>query len=226
MNRNLTIRDASNDAIVIQDGAHHIWVDHCSFTNCFDGTVDITHGCDYITVSWNRFYSHDKTMLLGHEDTNGAEDAGHLRVTYHHNWFDGTNQRHPRVRFSALAHVFNNYYDGVTSYGVGSSMFANVLVENNFFANVPTPFLSTSGVGESLPGYLKARDNAFVNCGATREQNQPQLVPEASDFYDYTPDPAADIPEIVTGCAGVGKLSSDPPIDDNAVQPQGWTAYH
>ncbi|GAA4219775.1 pectate lyase [Streptosporangium album] len=30
-------------------------------------------------------------MLLGHSDGNGGEDIGHLRVTYHHDWFDGTN---------------------------------------------------------------------------------------------------------------------------------------
>jgi hypothetical protein len=87
-----------------------------------------------------------------------------------------------RKAFPHLARVFNNYYDGVKSYGVGSSMGAAVLVEGNYFRNVPTPFLSASGVGESGPGYLMARDNVFADFGATREQNEPQLVLKASDF--------------------------------------------
>src|SRR5919205_151347 len=77
---------------------------------------------DFITVSWNHFHNHDKTALLGHDDGNGAQDIGHLRVTYHHNWFDGTTQRHPRVRFANPVHVYNNYYNGNGGYGVASTM--------------------------------------------------------------------------------------------------------
>ncbi|GIE98730.1 pectate lyase family protein [Paractinoplanes rishiriensis] len=74
----------------IQNGSTNVWIDHNDFSNGGDGLLDITHGSDFITVSWNRFHNHDKTLLLGHADDNSAEDNGHLRVTYVHNYFDGT----------------------------------------------------------------------------------------------------------------------------------------
>ncbi|HYH02333.1 MAG TPA: family 16 glycoside hydrolase, partial [Bacillota bacterium] len=99
--RNLSFSGASDDAINVQMFSHHIWIDHCDFSNGGDGLVDIKRGSDFITVSWNRFHDHYKTCLLGHDDANGAQDSGRLRVTYHHNFFDRSDQRNPRVRFSA-----------------------------------------------------------------------------------------------------------------------------
>ena len=79
-------------------------------------------------------------MLLGHSDDNASQDIGHLRVTYHHNWFDGSGTRHPRVRFGNPVHVYNNYYFN-NEYGVASTMDAGVLVEGNYFENVDGPTL-------------------------------------------------------------------------------------
>ena len=79
-------------------------------------------------------------MLLGHDDDNGSQDIGHLRVTYHHNWFDATTQRHPRVRFGNPVHVYNNYYGSNGGYGVASTEGAGVLVEGNYFENVDDPY--------------------------------------------------------------------------------------
>ena len=89
--RNLTI-SGSDDNISI-DESTNVWVDHNDLSNADDGALDIKHAADFVTVSWNHFHDQDKNMLLGHSDNNAAEDVGHLRVTYHHNWFDGTNQR-------------------------------------------------------------------------------------------------------------------------------------
>ena len=49
-------------------------------------------------------------MLLGHSDSNGAQDTGYLKVSYHHNSFDKTSQRNPRTRFGEPVHIFNNYF--------------------------------------------------------------------------------------------------------------------
>ncbi|HND56034.1 MAG TPA: hypothetical protein PLV92_26645, partial [Pirellulaceae bacterium] len=98
--RNLAISEAT-DAIDIED-SQHVWIDHCDLSRCKDGLLDIKRGADFITVSWNRFHDHHKTCLLGHSDKESIRklDAGHLRTTYHHNFFDGTKTRHPRVRFA------------------------------------------------------------------------------------------------------------------------------
>jgi hypothetical protein len=30
-----------------------VWIDHCTFHDCGDGSVDITHASDNFTLSWN-----------------------------------------------------------------------------------------------------------------------------------------------------------------------------
>ncbi len=146
--RNLAFRGWNDNAINVET-SQRVWVDHNSFSAGYDGAVDVKRGSDYVTVSWNRVFDHDKSMLLGHSDDNGAQDRGHLRVTYHHNWFDGSGTRHPRVRFGNPVHVYNNLYAG-NEYGVASTMGAGVLVEANRFVDVEEPTLV--GYADSGPG--------------------------------------------------------------------------
>jgi pectate lyase len=197
--RNLTFRDWGDDAINVQYSTR-VWIDHNTFSNGNDGAVDIKRSSDFATVSWNRFFNHDKTMLLGHSDDNAGEDVGHLRVTYHHNWFDGTNQRHPRVRFGNPVHVYNNYYGGVSSYGVASTEGAGVLVEGNYFENTDDPY--HLGEGDSGPGTLVARNNFFVNSGSGQAGGSVASIP-----YSYNLDTASNVKSIVTGGAGAGRIS-------------------
>ncbi|MGR6914159.1 pectate lyase family protein [[Actinomadura] parvosata] len=96
--RNITFTNAEDDSISVTNKAHHVWIDHNDLSNGYDGLLDIKRESTYVTVSWNKFHHHSKTMLLGHSDTYTA-DIGKLKVTYHHNFFDGTDQRHPRARF-------------------------------------------------------------------------------------------------------------------------------
>jgi pectate lyase len=199
--QNLNFRDWSDDAVNVQDASTRVWIDHNTFSNGNDGAVDIKRASDFITVSWNRFFDHDKTMLLGHSDGNGSQDRGHLRVTYHHNWFDGTNQRHPRVRFGNPVHVYNNYYSNIGSYGVASTIEAGVLVERNYFENVEDTY--HLGEGSSPPGSLVARDNFLVNSGQGQTGGSVAGIP-----YSYTADPAANVKSIVTGGAGTGKVGA------------------
>jgi pectate lyase len=198
--QNLNFRNWGDDAINLQDGSTRVWIDHNSFANGNDGAVDIKRGSDFVTVSWNRFFDHDKTMLLGHSDSNGSQDRGHLRVSYHHNWFDGTNQRHPRVRFGNPVHVYNNYYGGVGDYGVASTVEAGVLVENNYFENTESP--CELGQGSSPAGSLSARGNVFVNSGACATGGSVRAIP-----YSYSLDPAGNVKSNVQGGAGTGRIA-------------------
>nr|MDT0657044.1 cellulose binding domain-containing protein [Micromonospora sp. DSM 115978] len=198
--RNLTFRNWDDDAINVQESATNIWIDHNSFTAGYDGAVDIKRGSDFITVSWNRIFGHDKSMLLGHSDSNASQDQGHLRVSYHHNWFDGSNQRHPRVRFGNPVHVYNNYYNNVGGYGVASTMGAGVLVEGNYFENTDDPY--HLGEGSSGPGTLVARNNHFVNSGSGQTGGSVAGIP-----YSYQLDAASSVKSIVTAGAGAGRIS-------------------
>jgi pectate lyase len=198
--RNLTFRDWDDDAINVQESARNIWIDHNTFSNGFDGAVDIKRGSDFITVSWNRVFNHDKSMLLGHSDDNGSQDIGHLRVTYHHHFFDGSTQRHPRVRFGNPVHVYNNYYRANSGYGVASTEGAGVLVEGNYFENVSDPY--HLGEGDSGPGTLVARNNTLVGSGAGQTGGSVASIP-----YSYSLDASANVKSIVTAGAGAGKIT-------------------
>jgi pectate lyase len=89
-----------------------------------------------VTVSYNRFLGRDKVMLIGSSNTVGP-DVGRLNVTLHHNLFEGTLQRLPRVRFGKVD-VYNNSYvltnaDGF-QYALGVGVQSAIYAENNFFA--------------------------------------------------------------------------------------------
>ncbi|MEU4623484.1 pectate lyase [Actinoplanes sp. NPDC023801] len=198
--RNLRMSGASDDLINVQMFSHHIWIDHNDFSDGDDGAVDIKRGSDLVTVSWNRFHDHDKTLLLGHDDDNGAQDNGRLRTTYHHNYFDGSDQRHPRVRFAPLVHVYNNYFRD-NSYGIASTNDAGLFVEGNYFYSVNNP----GRVAFSGPlGRMVQRDNILVDCNHAIEVRG--TVTDPRTFYAYTADPASSVPTIVPAGAGVGKV--------------------
>jgi pectate lyase len=134
--RNLSFRSSPDDSINVQCYSHHVWVDHNTFYAAYDGSVDIKRGSDLATVSYNRFIGTDKSMLLGHSDDNGAQDNGYLHVTYHHNWFDGSNTRHPRVRFG-YAHLYANYVD-VTDYFIALGVDGKIYAESNYVRGAKT----------------------------------------------------------------------------------------
>ncbi|WP_421732897.1 RICIN domain-containing protein [Cellulomonas sp.] len=192
--RNLTFDDWDDDAINIETSTN-VWIDHNTFFTGYDGSVDTKRASDYVTISWNHFKGQDKNSLVGHSDDNGSQDRGKLRVTYHHNWFDGTNQRNPRVRFGNPVHVFNNLYSSVGSYGVASTMEGGVLVEGNYFENTDDTY--HLGEGSSPAGTLVARNNHFVGSSAGQTGGSVKAV-----TYSYTLDTASSVKSIVSAGAG------------------------
>jgi pectate lyase len=199
--RNLTFRDWADDAINVQMFSHHIWIDHNTWTTGADGGVDVKRGSSYVTVSYNHADGTDKNMLLGHDDGNAAQDVGRLKVSYHHNWFDATNQRNPRVRFGDQVHVYNNFYNDTGNYGIASTEDAGVIVEGNSFENVDDPY--HLGEASSGPGRITARDNCFVNSGTPEAGGSVSPVP-----YAYTLLPCGQVKAAVTAAAGAGRIAA------------------
>jgi len=130
------------DAIELAN-SESMWVHNCDFFYMMpgtdsdqkkgDGSLDIKQ-CTNVTVSYNHYWDSGKTHLLG----NGTETPGYL--TYHHNWYDHSDSRHPRVRFHNV-HVYNNYYDGVGKYGIGATMGSSIFAEANYFRDTKKPML-------------------------------------------------------------------------------------
>lgn len=131
------------DNIGLQQNNEYIWVHHCDFFYGAPGSASDQAKGDgaldsklsgYVTFSYNHFWDTGKSNLLG----NGVEPPGYL--TYHHNWYDHSDSRHPRVR-SHNVHVYNNYFDGISKYGVGATNASSVFVEANYFRNCRYPML-------------------------------------------------------------------------------------
>ncbi|GGL62380.1 pectate lyase [Streptomyces fumigatiscleroticus] len=196
--QNLTFTGSDDDAINVQYSTN-VWIDHNDISDAYDGGVDIKRASNNITVSWNRTHDQDKNMLLGHSDSNASEDTGKLKVTYAFNWFDGTNQRNPRVRFGNPVHVLNNYFSDIGSYGVASTENAGVLVEGNYFENTDDPY--HLGEGDSDAGSLVARNNCFVNSGSGQTGGSVASIP-----YSYTVQSPCTVKSTVSAGAGVGKI--------------------
>lgn len=199
--QNLSFRDASDDSINVQMFSHHVWIDHNDLARGYDGLIDVKRGSSLVTVSWNHTHDHTKNMLLGHDDSNAAQDTGRLKVTYHHNWFDRTPQRNPRVRFGEPVHVYNNYYVYNTDTGVACQNNAGCVVEGNYFEDVEEPVTNTYA---GPAGRCVARDNVFV--GESGAPDCSGTVQEPSSYYSYTLDDPATVKTLVTAGAGVGRL--------------------
>ncbi|MDG9720982.1 polysaccharide lyase family 1 protein [Streptomyces sp. DH24] len=204
--RNLNISKpvAPADGITVQ-ASTKVWVDHNSFSadrshgkDYYDGLLDITHGSDDVTVSWNTFKDHFKGSLVGHSDSNASEDTGHLKVTYHHNSFSNVFSRIPSLRFGT-GHFYNNYVSGADT-ACHSRMGAQMLVENNVFRS--TKIAVTTNRSSDVDGYANLRGNDLG--GAATEISRVGTF--TTPPYGYTAEPASSVVASVTSGAGAGKL--------------------
>jgi pectate lyase len=198
--RNLTFSAYADDGVNVSCYSHHVWVDHNTFLPGSDGAVDIKRGSDWVTVSWNHFAGTTKTMLLGHDDSNGTQDRGRLHVTYHHNFFDGSDQRHPRVRFGQ-AHVYNNYALNLGDYMIGKGVECSIYADANYVDNGGE--VTDEYGGSNLTW---TADNIIVNMDASDYPVANGQGFNPRSYYSYTPDSAANIPTLVRNGAGAGKI--------------------
>lgn len=238
--RNIYIKlpkaDDGADGISMQE-SHNVWVDHCTFESLNqtkdyeDGSCDVTHATYNVTVSWCHFIKTQKSCLVGHSSS--ATGDTNITATFHHNYFDLSSSRHPRVRYGR-AHVYNNYYNQVTTYGAGSACGAMVLVEDNYFNGVVLPTdISTypakqsgsswvSNLTDKVAGYLYERGNIFENKPANAREPftnveyttyngaklpTPYTYEDFKPAYAYIVDDPERLAEIVPSAAGTGKLT-------------------
>ena len=143
--RNFAIMLCMDDCLSLDTDNKNIWIHNMDFfyggtggaadQAKGDGTVDIKGKSSHVTVSYNHFFDSGKCSLGGMKS-----ETTDCWMTYHHNWFDHSDSRHPRIR-TAFYHVYNNYYDGVSKYGVGVTCGGSSFVENNYFRNCKYPLL-------------------------------------------------------------------------------------
>ncbi|HRZ98056.1 MAG TPA: T9SS type A sorting domain-containing protein [Paludibacter sp.] len=196
------------DNIGLQQNNDYVWVHNCDlfYGNAGsdadqikgDGAMDCKKST-WVTFSYNHFWDTGKSNLLGLSE---GTTTG-LYITYHHNWYDHSDSRHPRVRFYS-AHVYNNYYDGIAKYGVGSTEGSSVFVENNFFRNCKYPML-TSMQGTDIfydgEGTFSGEDGGTIKSFNNSMSGQNRYVPYNSSTFpvEFDAVEAASRGEVISG---------------------------
>lgn len=188
---NLAIMLFGDDAVSMDTDNTNIWIHNIDFFYGApgkdadqvkgDGSIDMKYHSTDITISFNHFWDSGKVMGCG----GATGETENLRISFHHNWFDHADSRCPRLHYTT-AHIYNNYYDGVSVYGIGNTTETSAFVEGNYFRNVSRPMM-ISGQGTdkydestgtyTLKGTFSGQDGgmtkAYNNIFA---DNEPKLV--------------------------------------------------
>jgi pectate lyase len=209
-------------------GATHVWVDRCEFSDggntsqpayfgrkyeVHDGLLDVVNGADLVTLSYNYFHDHDKSLLIGNTDR-PTYDPGKLRVTLHHNLFEGLGSRAPRVRYGQV-HVYNNLYvipeAASYEYSWGIGVESRLYAENNFFdtsRGVQPGALAKWWKGTALHATGTLVNGRVVDVVAAHNA---AFDPDLGTDVGWTPtlvarmDPTGAVPRHVRDRAGVGR---------------------
>ncbi len=195
--RNFAVMTAMDDCISLDTDNSNIWIhnidgfygqqgggDHAKG----DGTIDVKSDSKYVTISYCHFFDTGKSSMCGMKGESGPN-----YITYHHNWFDHSDSRHPRIRTMSV-HIYNNYFDGNAKYCVGVTSGSSAFVENNYFRNCPKPMLismqgtdTKNGTAENdgtfskeEGGIIKAYNNYFVGSKTLVYYNETS----ASEHFD------------------------------------------
>lgn len=219
--RNMKIHEViyPNDALNI-DQCQNVWIDHNELysrigagitVDTYDGLLDIKSGSRYVTVSWNYLHHHMKCSLIGHTDnTNSQAVDAQMRITYHHNLFSHTDGRNPSIRYGAI-HMFNNYFEDITDYGIAARDGAHAKIENSHYHNVTLPMSTDKFPVTGLPnGYIYETGNSFTGtCGANViSQTDSAFWNNTTLPYAYTVDPVENVESMVKLNAGIGITTS------------------
>ncbi len=165
--RNFAIMLCMDDCISLDTDNKYCWIHHIDLfygktggdadQAKGDGTVDVKGDSKYITIAYNHLFDCGKSSLCGM-----SSESGPNYIDYHHNWFDHSDSRHPRVR-TMTVHVWNNYYDGCAKYGVGATMGSSVFVENNYFRHTKDPMMiSRQGTDAKGDGTFSGEDGGMI----------------------------------------------------------------
>ncbi len=144
--RNVGIMLFGDDAISMDTDNYHNWIHNCDFFYGApgpdadqvkgDGSIDMKYRSTRTTIDHNHFFDSGKVMGCG----GATKEETNLLITFHHNWFDHCDSRCPRLNHTT-AHIYNNYYDGVSVYGIGCTEVSNAFIEGNHFRNVQRPMM-------------------------------------------------------------------------------------
>lgn len=217
--RNFAIMNCLDDGLSLDTKNQHIWIHNMdmfygqaggdSDQAKGDGTIDLKGNSQYITIAYNRFWDCGKSSLCGMKS-----ETNENWITYHHNWFDHSDSRHPRIRTMSV-HVYNNYYDGNAKYGVGATTGSSAFVESNYFRNAKDPMMS-SGQGTDAKG-----DGTFSGETGGMIKEYGNIFAEKTSKFQYVP---YSVNSTSFDCYDVKNREDKVPTDVKTVK--GGTSYN
>ena len=169
--RNLKFRNVPEDCIGmegVQEGStltasvEHCWIHNNEFYKPSisnpaesdkaggDGACDFKRGM-YFTNSYNYYEGYHKTNLVGASDSNLQ-----FHITFHHNYWKACESRGPLAR-QANIHMYNNIFEGQTSYCQNPRADAYIFSEYNLFENSKNP-------QQIKQGAIKSFNDTLTNC--------------------------------------------------------------
>ena len=218
--RNLGIMLFGDDAVSMDTDNYHNWVHNCDFFYGKpgsdadqvkgDGSIDMKYRSTLTTISYNHFFDSGKVMGCG----GATKEETNLLITFHHNWFDHCDSRCPRLNHTT-AHIYNNYYDGNATYGIGCTEVSNAFIECNYFRNLQRPMMIAGqgtdytyasqpekGTFSGQPGGMsKAYNNKVEN--STIELRLSYQTDDAQEFDAWLVENRTDkVPETVSAKKG------------------------
>lgn len=182
--RNLSFRNVPEDCVGMegqQSGStltapvERCWIHNCAFYAPTianpaesdkaggDGACDFKRG-QYFTNSYCYYEGYHKTNLVGASDSNLQ-----FHITYHHNYWKNCESRGPLAR-QANIHMYNNIFEGQSSYCMNPRANAYIFSEYNLFDSCKNPVTVKSGA-------VKSYSDSFVNC---RGSNDATVVTDKS----------------------------------------------
>ena len=180
--RNLGIMLFPDDAVSLDTDNENIWVHH---NDIFygtagsdsdqakgDGSTDVKGKSTYVTISYNKYWDSGKCSLCG------MTESAEFFVTYHHNWFCKSDSRHPRIRVGTV-HIYNNFFDGNSKYGVGVTMGSSAFVEANDFDCCKYPMLISkqgTDIASDSSGTFSGEDGGMIKAYNNKITGASRLV--------------------------------------------------
>ncbi len=239
--RNVAFRNVPEDCVGMEGQqedstltapVERCWIHNCSFyapvisnpaesdKDGGDGACDFKRG-QYFTNSYCLYDGYHKTNLVGSSDS-----SLQYHITYHHNYWRNCESRGPLAR-QANIHMYNNIFEGQTSYCMNPRANAYIFSEYNMFFKSKNPVQIKSGA-------VKSYGDSFASCtgdnGATVVTDRATKVSSGNRFENFDTDPAlsyipsgdyiiqesiAEMKAVVTAYAGPQKDKIITPEDAN-----------
>ncbi|MDE6774738.1 MAG: hypothetical protein K2J37_00285, partial [Ruminococcus sp.] len=156
------VQEGSGNSAKLTASVERCWIHNCEFyvpkianpaesdKSEGDGACDFKRG-QYFTNSYCYYEGYHKTNLVGSSDT-----SIQYHLTYHHNYWKNCESRGPLAR-QANIHMYNNVFDGQSSYCASVRANSYIFSEYNAYVNECKDPVLDAGSGGVFKSYNDAR---------------------------------------------------------------------